>query len=276
MASDSTRWRTDAAGSGHGKRGSAARRLMSPMRYARVVYLTAPAGPSPEEAPRSVRGGYDVLPDERVVPGAVVFGRQPEGGGIRGGLVSVAGRQRALVAGDGDEFRHRRAEAAALVRLTDVHTRGQHLVVIRQFGEGGRLVRYQRADLLRVLGHQGQRVDGAAAAGEDVHRSGVQRGDQPVQVVGVLVRGGLGGAVGATAAVRAAGVVGDDRPVGEMAGQGHESAGAHRRSDDQQDWVGAGVVAPDVVGQHGARHVQGVRLRVGHGCPLRRVLGSYQ
>ena len=89
----------------------------------------------------------------------------------------------------------------------------------------------------------------------------------------MLVRGGFGGAVGARTAVRAAGIVGDDRPAGEMAGQGDESARAHRRPDDQQDRAGTGVVAPDVVGKRGARHVQGLRLRLGHGCPLRRVLG---
>ena len=133
-------------------------------------------------------------------------------------------------------------------------------------------MRDERPDLLGVLGHQGQRVDGAAAAGEDVRRSGVQRGDQPVQVVGVLIGGGFGGAVGAPAAVGAAGVVGHDGSVGEVAGQGAESGGAHRRSDDQQDRLGAGVVAPDVIAQHGAWHVQGVSLRVGHGCPLRQVL----
>jgi hypothetical protein len=47
--------------------------------------------------------------------------------------------------------------------------------------------------------------EGPAAAGEDVHRPGIQYGDQPVQVVGVLIRGGFGGAVGTPAAVRAAG-----------------------------------------------------------------------
>ena len=39
-------------------------------------------------------------------------------------------------------------------------------------------------------------------------------------------------------------------------------------SDEQQDRTVAGVVAPDVVVQHGARGVQGVRLRLGHDRPL--------
>jgi hypothetical protein len=66
-------------------------------------------------------------------------------------------------------------------------------------------VRHQDADLLRVPGHQGQRVDGAAAAGEDVCRPGAQRIDQPVQIVGLLLDRGLRGAVGALAAPRSAG-----------------------------------------------------------------------
>jgi hypothetical protein len=170
----------------------------------------------------------DVVAQQRVIPGSVVLGRQPEHGGVRTGLVGVAVRERALVADDRDELRHRRAEAAAVVRLADARARGQYRLVVRHFGGGGRLVRHERADLLGVLGHQGQRVDRAAAAGEDVHRAGVQRGDQPVQVVRVLVRRGLAGAVGALAAPGAARVVGDDRAVGEVAGQGGEAVRSHR------------------------------------------------
>src|SRR6185312_17541790 len=101
-----------------------------------------------------------------------------------------------------------RAKALTLVGLIDAHARGQRLLTVRQFLGGWRLVRYQDADLLGVLGHQGERVDGAAAAGEDVHRTGVQRIDQPVQIVGVLLDRGLQGAVGTLAAPRATWVVG--------------------------------------------------------------------
>ena len=48
-----------------------------------------------------------------------------------------------------------------------------------------RLVGHQRADVLRMRGHQGQRVDGAAAAGEQVYRPADPL-DDPMQVVGVL------------------------------------------------------------------------------------------
>jgi len=93
-------------------------------------------------------------------------------------------------------------------------------------------VRHQGPDLLRVPGHQGQRVDRAAAAGEDVHRPGIERGDDPVQVISVLIRRGLGSVVGARAALHPAGIVGHHRAVGEMPGQGDESGGAHRRTDE--------------------------------------------
>ena len=128
----------------------------------------------------------------------------------------------------------------AQVRLADVRARRQRRLAVGQHLGGRRLVRDERPDLLRVLGHQGQRVDRAAAAGEEVDRAGAERRDQPVQVVGVLVGRGLAGAVGALAALDAARVVGDDRAVGEVAGQGGEAGGAHRRPDDQQDRLGAG------------------------------------
>ena len=48
-----------------------------------------------------------------------------------------------------------------------------------------------------------------------------------MQVARVLLDRRHAGAVGALAALRAAGVVGDDRAVGEVAGQGAESGGTH-------------------------------------------------
>src|SRR6266478_3418701 len=70
----------------------------------------------------------------------------------------------------------------------------------------------------------------------------------------------------------AARIVGYDRAVGEMPGLSDESLGAHGRANEQQDRLGTGVIAPDVVVQHGARCVQGVGLRLGHDRPLPRVL----
>jgi hypothetical protein len=51
-----------------------------------------------------------------------------------------------------------------------------------------------------MLGHHREPVDRSTAAGEYVNRPGAQRGDQPVQVVRVLLRRGLCGAVGPLAA----------------------------------------------------------------------------
>ena len=56
-----------------------------------------------------------------------------------------------------------------------------------------------------------------------------------------------------------------------------EAGGAHRRADQQQDRLGAGVVAPDVVGQRGAGHLEGVGRRLGRRawsrCAPRDALG---
>jgi len=68
------------------------------------------------------------------------------------------------------------------------------------------------------------------------------------------------------------GGVGHDRAVGEVAGQGDESAGGHRRPEQQQRRFGGGLAGPDVVVQHGTRDVQGARRRLGHReCPSREV-----
>lgn len=48
-------------------------------------------------------------------------------------------------------------------------------------------MRHQGAHLLRAGAHPGQRVDRAAAAGEDVDRTGPQRADDQAQVRRVLV-----------------------------------------------------------------------------------------
>jgi hypothetical protein len=213
------------------------------------------------------RAGRHVLPDERVGARAVVLSWQPERGGVGIWPVRVVGRDRTLLADDRDELRHRRAEAAALVGLLDVHAGRQRGPAVRQFYKGGRLVRHERAHLFRVRRREGERVDRAAAGGEDIDRPGrkrAQRGDQPVQVISVFVGRGLEGIVRALAASRRSGVIGHHRPVGEMPGQRDESGGAHRRSDEQQHRARTRFGGPDVVIQHGPRHGEGVGLLLGH------------
>jgi NADPH:quinone reductase-like Zn-dependent oxidoreductase len=215
-----------------------------------------------------VQAGGHVLPEERVVARAVVRGRQAEGGRIGTGVVQVVLGNRARVAGDRDELGHRRAEPAAQVRVVDVHAGGEYRSAVWQYAEGGRLVRDERPDLVRVLGDKRQRVDRPAAARENVHRPGTERRDQPVQVVGVLVGGGLKRAVCPSAAPGAPRVIGHHGAVGEVPGQRREPGGAHRGPDDQQDRVRARIGAPDVIVQNATRHWQFVGLRISHGRSL--------
>jgi len=196
---------------------------------------------------------------------SVVLRGQSERGGIGGGLAGEAGLDRAHVADQRNEGGHRRAVAAALVGLADVGARGQHGLTVGQLSRGGRFVRHQRADQPGMPGHQGQRVDRAAAAAEDVGRPGVHRPDQPAQVVGVLAgHRPWRLAIGALAAPGPAGIVGHHHPVGELPGQGGEAGRTHRRPDEQQDRVPRAAVAHVVV-QHGARRLQRVRLWLAHG-----------
>ena len=99
-----------------------------------------------------------------------------------------------VVADERDELRHRRTEPVSEIRLVDVTAGAERFLAIRDLPGGRRLVRDEDPDLLRMPGHQGQGVHRTAAGGEQVHRPGVQLRDQPVQVVRVLIRGGLAGA----------------------------------------------------------------------------------
>ena len=168
------------------------------------------------------------LAEERIVPGSVVLGRQPERGRVRSGPVQPVGGDLALVAGERDELRHPRAHPAALVGLVHVAGRGQCPLAIGEHRDEWRFVRDERPHLLRVLGHEGQRVHRAAAAGEQVHRPGIDRRDEPMQVVRVLLDRVLRRAVGARAPLRPARVVGHDRAIGEVLRERAEPGGAHR------------------------------------------------
>jgi hypothetical protein len=97
---------------------------------------------------------------------------------------------------------------------------GERLFAVRQRRRGGRFVRHEGAHLLRMPGHQRERVDRSAAAGEDVRRLSAERGDQPVQVVRVLIPRGLGCAVGPFAAHDPARVAHHHHPVPEILDQG--------------------------------------------------------
>ena len=202
-------------------------------------------------------------PQQRVGPAAVVLGRQAEHRRIGRRLGGELGGHRPLVAHDGDELGHAGPEAAALVRLVDRLGDRQRALAIGQDRGERRLVRDERPDVLGVLRHEGERVDRAAAAGEQVDRARVERGDDPMQVVGVLLGRGRAGRIGLRAALDAPRVVGHHGAIGEVARERHEPAGAHRRSDENSAGAEPGPFA-DVVGQGRARRVQGVRGRLGH------------
>jgi hypothetical protein len=164
------------------------------------------------------------------------------------------------------------APAAALVGLVDRAGGRQRVLAVGQDRGERRLVRDERPHVLRVLRHEAERVDRAAAAGEEVDRPSTDRLDEPMQVVRVNVGRHRAARIGLHAALDAAWVVGHHGAVGEPPRQRAEAGGAHRRADQQQDRLAAGVVAPNVVCQRGAGDVQGAGGRLGgsrgHGALL--------
>jgi hypothetical protein len=89
-------------------------------------------------------------------------------------------------------FRHRGPHPVAHVRVVDVSRCGERRFAIGDHLGGRRLVRDEGLDLLRMPRDEGQGVHRAAAAREEVHGSCVQRRNQPVDVVGVLIGRRLG------------------------------------------------------------------------------------
>jgi hypothetical protein len=122
------------------------------------------------------------------------------------------------MARDGHEVRHAGTEATALVGIADRADCRLRVLRIRQERRKRWLVRHERPNVLGVLCHERQGVHRATAAREEIHGS-PDLLDDPVQVIGVLVRIRLRGRVRLGAAFGTAGVVRDDRPVREMVGQ---------------------------------------------------------
>ena len=123
---------------------------------------------------------------------------------------------------------HPGAPAAALVGLGDRAGGRQRVLAVGQDRGERRLVRDERPHVLWVLGHEGERVDRATAAGEEVDRLPTDRLDEPMQVVGVNVGRHRAGWIGLHAALDAAWVVGHHGAVGEVLRQRAEAGGAHR------------------------------------------------
>ena len=74
----------------------------------------------------------------------------------------------------------------------DVSGCGEGRFAIGDHLGGRRLVRDEGSDLVRMPGDEGKGVHRSAAAREEINRSGVQRRDQPVDVVCVLIGRRLG------------------------------------------------------------------------------------
>ena len=126
-------------------------------------------------------------------------------------------------------------------------------------------MRHERAHLFRVLGDQRERVDGAAARGEQVHGLAAQGRDQPVEVLGAIVRRRVPGQGLRLAAVDPGWIVGNDRPVTEVLRQTVEAARGHRVADHQQRRLGAlGFGVADVVSQRATRYIEAQGLGFGH------------
>ena len=176
---------------------------------------------------------------------------KPEHRRVGVGLVEVAVGGGALGHDEADEPGHGRPRPAPAGRSP----RGRGWPRARRRGRAGMppaAARGRRGcDQLGVGGHEGQPVDGAAARGEQVHGATAEGLDDAPDVVGMVARTRLGGAVALRAASDPARVVGDDRPVGEEPGQRREPLGRHRAPDDHEHRTvrcGGGQVAVHVVG----------------------------
>jgi hypothetical protein len=131
-------------------------------------------------------------------------------------------------------------------------------------------VRDQRPHLIGVLGDERQRVHRTAAAREHVDRSAPELLDDPMQVGGVHLGRRRDRRLGQLAALASAGVVGHHGAVGEVAGQGAEAGRGHGCGHQEQNRLGAVVVASEVIGQSRAGDVErfGGWRGCGHGSLL--------
>ena len=103
-------------------------------------------------------------------------------------------------------------------------------------------MRDERPDVLGMLRDQRQRVHRAAAAREQVDRAAPTASMIRWRSSALLLGRDRRWRIGLDAALGAARVVGHDRAVGEVLGQRAEPAGAHRRADEEQRRLGAGLV----------------------------------
>jgi hypothetical protein len=86
----------------------------------------------------------------------------------------------------------------------------------------------ERAHVVRMRCDQREGVDCATAAREEIDGTEPRRLDDRVEILGMLLGRRVGARIVLDAALGASWVVGDDRAVGEVAGERSEAGGAHR------------------------------------------------
>src|SRR5688500_306382 len=90
------------------------------------------------------------------------------------------------MAGQQDELGERRSETTLLVCPAHVVDGGKHFRTVGKHGEVRWFVGDEDSYVLGALGQEGECVNGAAAAGKQVHRA-ANLLDDPMQVLGVDV-----------------------------------------------------------------------------------------
>ena len=170
---------------------------------------------------------------QRVLPGAVVLVGQTELGRIGQGLGEELLGELALPHAHGEEGGESRAPAAFVIGAADGVVRALGELRIGQDAHDGRFMGDDPADVLGMRREQGERGDGAAAAGEHLHRC-AEIGDQGVEVLRLQGRVVQGAAVTAGAPAESPRVVRDDRAVRELGDQVGEALDGHGLADDQQ------------------------------------------
>jgi hypothetical protein len=195
--------------------------------------------------------GYCPRPirQQGVVTRAVVAGRHPEGGGIRGGLSKVLVGELAPPRRHRDERRHTRRSSVGLIRIADPGQGTLRCLGVREHVDQRRLVGDQGDHVVGMIGDERERGHRAPAAREHLGGTSAKGINQGVHVVG-LDRGRIvDTAVSARAAAQAARVIRDHRSVRKMGRERGEPLGGHRLTDHDQrrSSVGGGQRAVDVV-----------------------------
>ena len=196
--------------------------------------------------------------EQGVVARPVVLGRQAQLRGIGRGLGGEGLGELALPGRQRDERGQAGPEATLLVRRLNVALGGEGPLGVGKDAEQRWLMRHERGHVGGVSRHQGERGDRPAAAREQLHRTGAERLDKVVQVLGLPLGVVVGAAVGASAAAEAPGIVCDGAVV-EVRREGAEATGVHGLGDHEQRRapIGGRQVAAHVIRQGRARSLEG-------------------